>query len=91
MARFPMTKTLTRITVTGQDGEHQLQIEDGSGEVAVYHQIRADPSACRGSRRSARGGGRGAGQELQEQIVWAAPCPFERNTGVGSQKPAGLR
>jgi hypothetical protein len=37
MAQFPITKTLTRIIVTRQDGEYQLQIEDESGDVAVYH------------------------------------------------------
>jgi hypothetical protein len=37
MAQFPITKTLTRIIVTRQDGEYQLQIEDASREVAVYH------------------------------------------------------
>ena len=37
MAQFPITKTLTRIIVTRQDGEYQLQIEDASCEVAVYH------------------------------------------------------
>ena len=37
MAQFPLTKTLTSITVTRHDGEHQLQIEDESGDVAVYH------------------------------------------------------
>ena len=28
MAQFPLTKTLTSITVTRHDGEYQLQIED---------------------------------------------------------------
>ena len=37
MAQFPLTKTLTSITVTRHDGEYQLQIEDESGDVAVYH------------------------------------------------------
>jgi hypothetical protein len=37
MAQFPITKTLTRIIVTRRDGEYQLQIEDESREVAVYH------------------------------------------------------
>ena len=37
MAQFPLTMTLTSITVTRHDGEYQLQIEDESGDVAVYH------------------------------------------------------
>jgi len=37
MTQFPTTKTLTLITVTRQDGEYQLQIEDESGDIAVYH------------------------------------------------------
>lgn len=87
MARFPMTKTLTRITVTGQDGEHQLQIEDGSGEVAVYHQIRADPSACRGSRRSARGGGRGQAKSYKSKSCGPPHAPSRGTPELDRKSP----
>ena len=39
MAQFPIMKTLANIAVTQVDGEYRIQIEDQSGDTAVYRAL----------------------------------------------------
>jgi len=39
MAQFPIVKTLATIAVTRVDGEYRIQIEDQSGDTAVYRAV----------------------------------------------------
>jgi hypothetical protein len=39
MTQFPITKTIANIAVTHVDGEYRIQIEDQSGDTAVYRAL----------------------------------------------------
>jgi hypothetical protein len=39
MAQFPIMKSLANIAVTQVDGEYRIQIEDESGDTAVYRAL----------------------------------------------------
>jgi hypothetical protein len=39
MPQFPIMKTIANIAVTRVDGEYRIQIEDESGDTAVYRAL----------------------------------------------------